>query len=411
MAPYDLIGINSSVGQQTRYFFKHALIQDTAYQSLLKSTRQQYHQQIARILEERFPDTKEHQPELLAHHYTEAHLIAQAIPYWQKAGQKAAQRSANLEAIGHLSKGLELLKTLLDTTERVQQELMLQITLGAPLIAAKGWAAPETGKAFARARELCQQLGEAPQLFPVLFGLFQFYLARAEHKRARELAEQFFTLAQSVQDPDLLLEAHAALGVILFHLGELVPGREHLEQGMARYDPQQHHSHAFLYGQDPGVTCLIFAAWSLWPLGYPDQALQRSQEALALAEEITHPFSQAFALFFAAATHQFRREAQATHERAEATITFGTDQGFPEWVALGTLFRAWALTEQGQEKEGIAQMGQGLAAHRAAGAEVSRTYYLGLLAQAYERVGQAEEGLKVVAEALAFVSESEERYL
>jgi predicted ATPase len=183
-----------------------------------------------------------------------------------------------------------------------------------------------------------------------------------------------------------------------------------LEQGIAFYDPQQHRSHAFLYVQDPGVACLSFAAWALWHLGYPDQALKRSQEALTLAQEMAHPFSHGAALFFAAATHQFRREAQATHERAEIATAFATDQGFPEWVALGTLFRGWALTEQGQEKEGIAQMGQGLVAHRAIGAEVSRTYYLGLVAEVYARMGQAEEGLKVLAEALAFVGESEERY-
>ena len=156
---------------QATYLFKHALIQDTAYHSLLKSKRQQYHQQIAQVLEERFPETKETQPELLAHHYTEAGLIAQAIPYWQKAGQRATQRSANMEAIAHLTKGLELLKTLPDTPERTQQELTLQLALGAPLMATKGYAAPEVDRAYTRARELCQQMGETPQLFPVLWGL------------------------------------------------------------------------------------------------------------------------------------------------------------------------------------------------------------------------------------------------
>ena len=189
------------VGEQARYFFKHALIQDTAYQSLLKSTRQQYHQQIAQVLEERFPDTKENQPELLAHHYTEAGLIEQAIPYWQQAGQRASQRSANVEAISHLTKGLELLKTLPDTPERAQQELTLQIALVGPLIATKGLCCPRSGAAYTRARELCQQMGETPQLFPVLLGLRAFYLVRGELQTARELGEQCSALAQSVQDP------------------------------------------------------------------------------------------------------------------------------------------------------------------------------------------------------------------
>jgi class 3 adenylate cyclase/predicted ATPase len=392
------------------YVFKHALIQETAYQSLLKSTRQQSHKKIAQILQERFPELVEVQPELLAHHYTEAGLFEHAIPCWQRAGQRAIQSSANAEAVAHLSKGLELLKTLPDTPARTPQELTLQVNLGVPLMAAQGWGALEVKRAYTRALELCQKVGAPSQLLPVLFGLFTFYVVRAEHKTARELAEQCLTVAQSVQDPDLLLEAHCALGISLYLLGELIPGQARLEQGIALYDPQQHHSHVFLYGQDPGVACLSFAAWALWHLGYPDQALKRIHEALTLAQEIAHPFSRGLALVWAAVLHQFRGEAQATQEWAEAAITFSTDQGFPEWVALGTLLRGWAMAELGQEVEGIAQLRQGLAAHRATGAEVSRTYYLTLLAAAYEQVGQAEEGVKVLDEALAFVSESEERY-
>jgi predicted ATPase len=176
---------------QAHYFFKHALIQDTAYQSLLKSKRQQYHQQIAHVLAERFPETTRTQPELLAHHYTEASLLAQAIPYWQQAGQRAVARSANTEAISHLTKGLELLKILPDTPERTQQELMLQITLGAPLQATKGWTAPEVERLYTRALELCRQVGETPQLFPVLWGLNAFYGVRGELQTAKELGEQF----------------------------------------------------------------------------------------------------------------------------------------------------------------------------------------------------------------------------
>ena len=215
---------------QATYLFKHALIQDTAYQSLLKSKRQQLHQQIAQVLTERFPETVETQPELLAHHYTEAGLNAQAIPYWQQAGQRASKRSANVEAISHLTTGLELLQTLTDTPERAQQELTLQATLGPLLIATRGYAAEETGAAYTRARELCRQVGETPLLFRVLFGLWAFYIVRAEHKTAYSLGEQLLSLAESQQDTTLLVEAHWALGASSFALGEVTSARAHLER-------------------------------------------------------------------------------------------------------------------------------------------------------------------------------------
>jgi class 3 adenylate cyclase/predicted ATPase len=397
-------------GEQVRYFFKHALIQDTAYQSLLKSTRQQYHQQIAHILEERFPDTKDTQPELLAHHYTEANLIEKAIPYWQRAGQQAIERSANAEAISHLTRGLEALKHLPDTPERAQQELTLQVTKGVPLMVTKGLSAPEVEEVYARARELCQQIGETPQLFPVLFGMAMFYMGRAAHKLARELAEQCLTLAQSVQDLDLLLEAHRLLGMSLFHLGEWVPGREHFAQSLALYNPQQHRSHASLYGNDPETTSLSFIASSLWSLGYPDQALQTNLQALSLAQERSHSYSLGFVLTMAAALSMFRREAQATYEQAQTAIHFASDHELPQYMPLGTIFQGWALAELGQNTEGRRQIQQGLAAHRAIGAEVSQTWYLGLLAEAYGREGQAKEGLRVLSEALALVNKTEERY-
>jgi predicted ATPase len=398
------------MGEQARYFFKHALIQDTAYQSLLKSTRQQLHQQIAQVLEARFLETKLTQPELLAHHYTEAGLSAQAIPYWQRAGERAVERSANVEAITHLTKELELLNTLPDTDERTQQELDLQITLGPALIAIKGWAAPEVEKAYARARELCQQVGETPQLFPVLWGLWGFYEVRAGYQTAFELAEQILTLAQRAQDPALILEAHNALGQILFFLGERTLARAHLDQVIALYDLQQHRSLAFLYGTDPGVLCLTLVAWDLWHLGYPGQALKRSDDALTLARGLSHPLSLAEALFFAAWLHLLRREGQATQERAEAAINLCTEQGFL-WLAGGALIlQGWALAEQGKREEGIAQIHQGLAAWRASGAEMCLPFYLAMLAEVYGKVGQTEEGLTALAEALATVDRTGERF-
>jgi len=394
---------------QATYLFKHALIQEAAYQSLLRSTRQRHHQHIAQVLEARFPAICETQPELLAHHSTEAGLHEQAIGYWQKAGQRAIERSANLEAIGHLTTGLEVLKTLPDTPERTQQELTLHTALGVPLRATKGLGAPEVGQVYARARALCQQVEETPQLVPVLRGLWGFYELQGELQTERELGEQLLTLAQRVREVELLLVAHNVLGDTLIWLGEFAVAREHLEQGIALYHPQQHRSHAFLYGYDSGVHCLSFGAWALWYLGYPDQALRRIHEALTLAQELSHPFSLAFALAFAAWLHQLRREGQAAQERAAAAIALSTDQGFPFWVAWGTILRGSALAEQGQRAEGIAQMRQGIAAWRATGAELQRPYYLALLAEAYGKAGQAEEGLSVLAEALTAVHKTGER--
>jgi predicted ATPase len=254
-------------------------------------------------------------------------------------------------------------------------------------------------------------LGETPQLFPVLFGLWLFYTARAEHKTARELGEQLLSLAQSVKDPALRLQAHHAQWTTSFFLGELAQAREHAEQGMALYNLQQHRSHAFLYGgHDPGTCGRNFAALTLWLLGYPDQALQRSQEALTLAQELSHPFSLAFAPHQAAISHQFRREGQAAQERAETLIALSSEQGFALPLAWGTIERGWALAEQGRGAAGIAQIRQGLAAQQVTGAELYRPYWLALLAEAYGQVGRAEEGLTALAEALAVVDKTGERW-
>jgi predicted ATPase len=273
------------VPPQSTYVFKHALIQDAAAQSLLKSARQQYHQRIAQVLESRFPALCETQPELLAHHYTEASLAEQAVVYWQRAAQRAIERSANREAISHLTKGLEVLKLLPDTAERTQHELRLQTALGAACIAVKGLVAQEVEHAYTRARELCQQVGDTPQLIPVLEGLRRFYLGRAEFQRVRELGEQLLHLAQRLQDPVALLEAHLALAFPLWRLGELAEARLHVAQGLTLYDRQEHRSSAFRYGRDPGVAIRYAAALVLWLLGYPSQALQRSYEAITLAQD------------------------------------------------------------------------------------------------------------------------------
>jgi class 3 adenylate cyclase/predicted ATPase len=398
------------VAPQATYMFKHTLIQEAAYQSLLKSTRQHYHRQIAQVVEERFSEIVETQPELLAHHYTEAGLNAQAVGYWQRAGERAVRGSANLKTISHLTKGLEVLRTLPDTPERIQHELVLQITLGPALIATKGYAAPEVEHAYARARELCQQVGEIPQLFLVLRGLQVFYFLRAELQTARELGEQLLSLVQRQNDPALLVGAHLALGQTLLYLGELALARTHLEQGSALYNPQQHRFSAWP-GGNPGVQCGLYGGWILWFLGYPDQALRRSCDALTLAQELSHPYSLALALTLAAIFHQFMREGLAAHERAETAIALATEQGSEFCLALGTILQGWALTMQGQEAEGIAQMCQGLGAWRAIGTEAAVPLFLALLAGAYGKEGRPAEAQHLLAEALALVHKTGERWV
>jgi class 3 adenylate cyclase/tetratricopeptide (TPR) repeat protein len=385
---------------QASYLFKHALIQEAAYQSLLRSTRQQYHQRIAQVFAERFPDTVATQPELLAHHSTEAGLAEQAVGYWYTAAQRAHERSAYMEAIGHLRKGLELLTTLPDTPEHRQQELDMQLTLGAALTATKGLAAPDVEVAYQRARELCQQVGETPQLFPVLGGLVRFYLGRGESQTAWELGEQMLSLVQRVHDPAGFALAHLTMGNVLFFLQEWDAARTHLEQGVAFYNAPQHRSQAFLTETHQGVLGLSRLAQVLWYLGYLDQALQRSHEALTLARELAHPASVATALYFAAEVHMLRREGQRTYELAEAALGLAREHGFAFRAAQAMIQRGWALVvEQGQRETGLTQICQGLAALRATGSETGA--YLILLVAAYWRVGQIEEGLRVAEEALA----------
>ena len=377
------------------YQFKHALIQDTAYESLLKTTRRQYHRQIAQVLEDRFPETVETQPELVAHHYTEAGLPEQALSYWQRAGERASQRSAYVEAISHLTRELKVLKTLPDTPEHAQQELLLQTSLGEALMATKGNSALEVERAFARALELCRRVGETPQLFLVMFGLYLFYHGRHASQTCRELTDQMLRLAQNLQDPGLLLTAHATLGVNMYWRGEFTSARTRLEQALALYDPQQ--PPPVFHSADHRLDCLSYASWTLCHLGYPDQGLKRIQEALALAEGLSHLYSLTMVLGNAAVFHLLRRDGQLALELAEETIALATEQEFPLFLATATAVRGWAVADQGQLQEGIDMF------------RTRSAVFLGLLAEVFSKVGQVEEGLTVVAEALAIVDKSGQR--
>jgi predicted ATPase len=395
---------------QSTYVFKHALIQDAAYASLLKSTRQQYHQRIVQVLEEQLTEAIEAQPELLAHHYSEAGLTEKAVSYWHQAGQRSSERSAHVEAIAHLRQGLELLQTLPETLERVQREVDMHTTLGASLIATQGFAAPEVRQTYLRAQQLCHALDNPHQLFPVVRGLWHYYYVRAEYQTAHALGEQLLTLAQQVQDTPMLVAAHRALGTTLFMLRAGTAAHTHFTQGMGLYDPQQHRASVFLYGDDEGMLCHSSAAWTLWYLGYPDQAWARSQEAVTLAQQMAHPFSVVYALGLAALFHSFYHGVHAVHERADAAIRLATEQGFPFWIAPATMLRGWALAHQGQAQAGVEQLAHGLRAFRAAGGEIMRPYYLALLADVQGTLGKPATGLAVLTEALALAETTGERW-
>jgi predicted ATPase/class 3 adenylate cyclase len=396
---------------EATYSFKHALIQDAAYNALLKSRRKQVHERVARVHEMEAGRTAEIQPELLAHHYTEAGLIALAISYWHKAGQRAAQSSASKEALAHLSRGLELIEALPDTPERSELELALQTTLGPVLIATKGYAAPEVGAVYDRARELCQRAENSAQLPIVVFGLFAFYVVRADHEKALTLGKHLLRLAENAQDRALLLQAHNALGLALFFQGDFATAREHLERCFALYDPEQDRSLAFSYaGQDPGVTSSVFLAWASQTTGYPDQALKRSSEALSLAQLLSHPYSLAYARGIAAAFHQIRKEGEATQDLADASLGVATEHGFPFWAAFQTILLGWVLVKQGKADEGIAQMKIGMETYWATGADLLRPYLIGLLAEALAERGSTQRGLALVAEALEAVEKTGERF-
>jgi predicted ATPase len=398
---------------QATYLFKHALIQEAAYQSLLRSTRQYYHQRAARVLTEQFPETAETHPELIAHHYTEAACHDQAVPYWQLAGQRAIERSAHAEAVVHLTQGLDVLMTLPDTSVRARQELVLRLALGTSLSVTKGWPDAGVGHAYSRAQHLCQQIGETAQLFPVLWGLWHFHAVRAEPQTARELGEQLLTLAQQQQEPAYVLAAHFMLGGALTNLGALVSALAHWEQTFGLYDPQQHHALTYLFGADPGVFSLAYASHTLWLSGYPEQALLRSRQALELAQDLSHPFSLALAHCYAAMLHQFRREPHTVQRQAEAAMTLCTEHGFTYYLAWATLLRGWAFTDQNADRpngDALAQLRQGFTDLLATGAGIRETYYRGLLAEIEGRRGRSDAGQQLLAEAFAAVQRTEECY-
>ncbi len=397
---------------EVEYVFKHALTQEVAYNSVLIERRKALHEQTAQAIETLFPDRLEEHYSELAHHYSRSGNTEKAIHYLHLSGQQAAQNSAHMEAVSHFTTALDLLKTLPDTPERVQRELPLQLTLAASLQVTKGPSAPEVENAYTRARALCQQGKDERQLFAVLRGLWLLHHVQADLAAARETGEQLLSMAEQIQDHALLLEARRTLGSTLLWQGEFPLARMHLEQAVALYDQQQHDSLKFLYGgADPGIVCLCELARVLWFLGYPDQALLKSQAALTFARNRSDPFSLGFALVFAAGLHQLRREGQSTQNHAEDGIALAREHGFAALLSAGTIRQGWAFAEQGQEEEGLSYMQQGLTARQATGAELAQPYFLALQAEVYGKLGQREHALTLLSQALAAMYASGEHRL
>jgi len=392
------------------YTFKHILTQEVTYQSLVRHTQQQYHERIAHVLEEQFPEVAETQPEWLAQHYTEAGLPEQALPYWQQAGQHAVERSANVEAISHFMKGLELLKNLPAVPARPRQELELQLAVGSLLRMIKGHTAPEVEQTYMRAYELSQQMGDSLQRVAALVSLARFYLNRAKIQRARDMAEQCFSLAQHVQDPALLQDARCTLGLISFFQGELVTAYAHLEHGIALHYARQDHLRAFSGGIDSGVVCLSVMAWTLWMLGYPEQALSRSREAITLAQKLSHAYSLGFALNYAVLLHIWRREVSLAQEQADAVMALANEYGFIHTLSVGMIRKGWALAMQGAVAEGTKQLHEGLTTLQETETELGIPQHLVLLAEVYRQGGQADEGLHVLDAALIHIDKTWERW-
>jgi predicted ATPase len=398
------------------YRFRHILFQRYVYNSLDEAERVYLHEAVGNGLEALYEEHLEETAVQLARHFRAAGLVAKAVDYLRLAGDRARRLFANEEAIGHYTQALELIETLPDKLECVEQELIVQTALAVALTAARGYAAPEVERAYERARELCRQvgvsrahelIGEARE-FPELMGL-SVYIVGGKLKTARNLAEQALRSAREQGEPVFLVLCHFCLGHTLFHLGKLEAAQANLEQCLLFYEPQNP-AYVSFHLQNPKVTCLSYASWCLWHLGYPDQALEKSDDALTLARELAHPYNLAYALDWAARLHLFRREWSALQERAEAAIAFSSEHGFATLLAFGTMLRGAALAAQGENKEGIAQLREGLAAHRDTGAKVAVPYFLAHLAEAYARTGQLDKALNLMSAALAAMERTDERF-
>lgn len=394
------------------YRFKHALTHEVAYNTVLQDRRKVLHEQTAQAIETLYVTNLEEHYGELAHHYSRSGNIEKAIHYLHLTGQQAAQNSAQADAVSNFTAALNLLNALPETSERVEQELTLQLALAASLQVTKGPSSPQVGEVYRRARVLCQQSGDERQLFSVLRGLWLFHHVQADLAAAREMGELLFAMAEQFHDATCLLEASRMLGSTLLWQGEFLLARHHLEHAVVFSDRQPQGSLPLSYGgADPGIVCLCELARALWFLGYPEQSMLRSQEALSRARNRSDPFSLGFALIFSAGFHQLSRDERLTQMYAEEGIELAREYGFVALLSAGIIRRGWALAEQGQGKEGLQQMQQGLSARQATGAELAQPYFLALQAEVYGKLGQGERAQTALSEALTAMRATGEQRL
>jgi class 3 adenylate cyclase/predicted ATPase len=382
---------------RAKYIFKHALIQDAAYASLLRSQRQPLHARIAGVLEQRFPEVVEAEPELLAHHLTEAGMTDPAIDYWLKAGERAIRGSANLEAVSHLRRGLELVETLPDTLARAQKELLLQAPLGATLTATKGYTAVETKAAYTRAYELCRHGGQTEQVFQVLYGVWNFLYVGIELHQALELAEEGLAMAARQSDAMPYLVSHDWMGMTLMSLGDLPSAKYHSEQALTFHDPDQHRHLVYQCGEDPRYESLYCLALVNWMLGYPEQSKQHSRDSIAWARELAYDPSIATTLMFASIADELRGDFDALQVRAEELVTLSTQQSIAIYVGFGMVFLGVIMIEQGDVDLGIEQIVEG---SRLWGPNIFEPYRLSLRARGHQRAGRHNQAMHLLEEAL-----------
>ena len=392
-----------------RYGFIHGLYQQVLYERLAATRRARLHHRIGEWGEAALSARVKDHAARLAMHFERGQTPARAIEYLAQAADNAMRRQAPREAVGLLARSLALLKDLPDSPQRAQHELALLVSIGVPMLMTDGYAAEDVERTYARARELCGQLCDSPQLVPALAGLFRFYFVRADFQTARALAEQILRLAQHTGEPVLFLVAHSLLGVLLLSLGELAAARAHLEEGIALYNPKEHGFMASLYGDDPGVTCLCFAAMGLWLLGYPDRALTTVRTALTVARETGSPYCETFALDLVTWIHVLRREEPDAQASAGALLPIATEHGFQFLLADSRVLHGWSLAAQGMAAEGLREVLPALADYRATGAVMSRPAHLALLARVHAAAGQIDDGLAALAEGLAVVEQTGER--
>jgi predicted ATPase/class 3 adenylate cyclase len=399
-------------GAESVYEFKHVLVQEVAYESLLKSKRQQIHQRIAELLELRFPKMAEAQPEILAQHLTAAGRDVQAVEYWYRAGERASEHSANMEAIEHLNAGLALVREWTPDTNRSRRELELLTLLGPAIMATKGYGALAVKDTYDRAEALAEATQDQTQLFAVLFGLWLWHGVRAQFDQARSLAERLMALAKQLEDKGLLLQAHHAQWMTLYNHGDLHAVREHCEQGITLYDRAEHGAHAYMYGgHDPGVCCRGFLARVLWFQGSPDRAVAMSEDGLAVAAALGHPLTLTQAHCWAAWVHALRHDIVSTRQQAEATMSLSNEHGFDYWREQARVLLGWVDVREGEREAGVRAMAQGLEGIADLGTRIALPWYAVLLAEGQAAQGTPEVALHTVDKALVVLEETNTRLL